>query len=136
MGITLNRQLAIRWPDVESSYWSNVDPTRKVALGLCALPTLGQRSECGPSTLGPRGPAGETQLTMIDDGLTLNVDLVALLFFRESGPVLPRNPVFCDFSGGGVEPTPASHSGSAHVVYTLRCFLVFKITTFAHYECV
>ena len=29
-----------------------------------------------------------------DDGPTLNADLVALWFLRESGPVLPRNPIF------------------------------------------
>ena len=37
-----------------------------------------------------------------DDGQTLNASLVALCdFFRGSGPVLLRNPVFFNFSGGG-----------------------------------
>ena len=48
--------MTIRWPDVEPSCWSHVDPTSKVALGRRGLPTLGQRSECGPSTLGLHGP--------------------------------------------------------------------------------
>ena len=43
-----------------------------------------------------------------DDGPTLNAGFVALWFFRGSGPVLLRNPIFCDFSGGwgggGVDP--------------------------------
>ena len=36
-----------------------------------------------------------------DDGPTLNAGVVALGFFRGSDPVLLRNPLFCDFSGGG-----------------------------------
>ena len=36
-----------------------------------------------------------------DDSPTLNFGLVAFLFFMRSGPVLLRNPIFCDFSGGG-----------------------------------
>ena len=48
-----------------------------------------------------------------DDGLTLNSGLVALRFFRGSGPVLLGNPIFCDLSGVGSEP-PAPPSGSAH----------------------
>ena len=41
-----------------------------------------------------------------DDGLTLNFGLVALRFFRGSGSVLLRNPIFCDlfFGGGGSDP--------------------------------
>ena len=34
-----------------------------------------------------------------DEGPTLNVGLVALLILRGSGPVLLRNPIFCDFRG-------------------------------------
>ena len=45
------------------------------------------------------------------DGPTLNTGLKALWFFRRSGPVLLRNPIFCDFSGG---PDPLPPSGSAH----------------------
>ena len=39
-----------------------------------------------------------------DVGPTLNVGLVALWFFRGSGPVLLRNPIFLWFSGGGGGP--------------------------------
>ena len=38
------------------------------------------------------------------NGPTLNAGLVALWFFRGSEPVMPRNPIICDFSGGGVGP--------------------------------
>ena len=42
-----------------------------------------------------------------DGGPTLNPGLVALWFYRGSGPVLLRNPIFCDFSwGGGSGPLP------------------------------
>ena len=37
-----------------------------------------------------------------NDSLTLNSGLVALRFFRESGPVLPRKLFSCDLSGGFV----------------------------------
>ena len=36
-----------------------------------------------------------------DDGPILNAGLVALRFFRGSGPLLLINHDFCDFSGGG-----------------------------------
>ena len=48
-----------------------------------------------------------------DDGTTLNAGLVALRFFRGSGPLLLENPIFCGFSGC---PDPLSPSGSAHVM--------------------
>ena len=47
-----------------------------------------------------------------DDGPTLNAGLVALWFYRGSGPVLLRNPIFIFFQGG---PDPLSPFGSAHV---------------------
>ena len=40
-----------------------------------------------------------------NDGTILNAGLVALLFFRGSGPVLLRYPIFCDLSGN---PDPLS----------------------------
>ena len=40
-----------------------------------------------------------------DDGPTLNAGLTALWFFRGPGPILLRNPIFCDFSGEGSGPT-------------------------------
>ena len=49
-----------------------------------------------------------------DDGLTLNSGLVALRFFRGSGPVLLRKPIFLPLGGGGGSPNPLSSSGSAH----------------------
>ena len=56
VGMTWNRHLTARWPDVEPSYLFHVDHTSKVALVRCGLPTLGPRSECATSTLCPRGP--------------------------------------------------------------------------------
>ena len=41
-----------------------------------------------------------------DDDPTLNAGLVALRFFRGSGPLLLENPIFCDFSGGARPPCP------------------------------
>ena len=49
-----------------------------------------------------------------DDGPTLNAGLVALCFLWGSGPVLLRNPIFCDFSGGKGSGPPVLLSGSAH----------------------
>ena len=43
-----------------------------------------------------------------DDGLTLNFGLVALWFFRGSGPVLLRNSIFCNSSGSGLGPPVSS----------------------------
>ena len=43
---------------------------------------------------------------------TMNAGLVALCFFRGSRPVLLRNPIFLDFSGGGGGLAPSS--GSVH----------------------
>ena len=50
-----------------------------------------------------------------DDFPTLNASLVV----RVSGPILLRNPIFCDFSGGGggVSGPPVPPSGFAHVLY-------------------
>ena len=39
-----------------------------------------------------------------NDGSTLNVGLVALWFFKGSGPVLLRNPIFLWFFMGSLEP--------------------------------
>ena len=47
-----------------------------------------------------------------DDRPTLNAGLAALWFFRGSGPVLLRNPIFLWFFFGG-GPDPLSPSGSA-----------------------
>ena len=49
----------------------------------------------------------------MDDGPTLNADLVALCFFRGSRPVLLRNSIlFVIFQRGVLTPCPPS--GSAH----------------------
>ena len=56
MDLTWKRHLTTRWPDEEQSCWYHADPTSKVALGRCGLPTLVPRSECGLPTLCPRGP--------------------------------------------------------------------------------
>ena len=47
-------------------------------------------------------------------GPTLNVGLVALYFFRGSGPVLLGNPIFLRFFRGGGVQTTCPPSGSAH----------------------
>ena len=41
-------------------------------------------------------------------GPTLIAGFLALWFFRGSGPVLIRNQIFCNFSGGGSGPSPSS----------------------------
>ena len=46
-----------------------------------------------------------------DNGPKLNADMVALCFFRGSGPVLLRNPIYvCNFQGGGGVRTPRGYS--------------------------
>ena len=42
-----------------------------------------------------------------EDGPTLTSGLVALGFFRGSGPVLLRSPIYCDLQGGP-DPLPPS----------------------------
>ena len=56
-----------------------------------------------------------------DDGPALNAGLVALRFFRGSGPVLLRYPIFSDLSGGGVRTPCPSSSGSAHELSFRKC---------------
>ena len=48
----------------------------------------------GPSSIHQRNAIYMAFRWRADDGLTLNVGLVALWLFRGSGPVLLRNPVF------------------------------------------
>ena len=58
----------------------------------------------GPSSARQRN---ETFKWRFPGGPALNAGLVAFWFYRGSGPVLLRNPIFCDFSGGGVRtPVP------------------------------
>ena len=64
-------------------------------------------TKSGPTLAGQRNA-----IWRANDGPTLNTGLVALWFYRGSGPVLLRNP-FCDFSGGEFRP-PVLPSGSAH----------------------
>ena len=60
-----------------------------------------------------------------NDDPKLNAGLVAMCFFCGSGPVLLRNPMFCDFSGGGGQThVPPPPSGSEHTCFTSRCFLL------------
>ena len=49
-----------------------------------------------------------------DGGPTLNAGLVAAIF-RGSGPVLLENPIFCDFSEGGVR-TPFTPPLDPHMM--------------------
>ena len=52
---------------------------------------------------------------MMAQHLTFNAGLVALQFFRRSGPVLVRNPIyFLLFRGGGGSGPPVPPAGSAH----------------------
>ena len=61
----------------------------------------------------------------VDGGPTVNAGLVALWFYRGSGPVLLRNPIFlCFFRGRGPVPLPPPPSGSAHVKH-----FMFHITS-------
>ena len=63
-----------------------------------------------------------------DDGQTLNAGLVvALWFFRRSGSVLLRNPIFLWFSrAGGSGPPAPPRSGSAIVVFLVRALICFN----------
>ena len=61
-------------------------------------------------------PASKTQMAFCwqtNDGPTLNAGLVAL-GFSGYGPVLLRDPMFCEVSGGGGPDPP--FSGSEHVL--------------------
>ena len=60
-----------------------------------------------------------------DDGPKLNAGSTPLLFFRRSGSILLRYPIFCDFSRGIRAPC-APPSGSAHV------FLIFFSSNFIY----
>ena len=58
---------------------------------------------------GRKDPAGHHRPAFCwraDDGPTLNSGLVALGFFRDSGPVLLRNPKFLRFFRGVRNPFP------------------------------
>ena len=61
-----------------------------------------------------------------DDGPTLNAGLVALLFFRGSGPVTLRNPIFLGFFRGGGGLDPLSPLWSTH-----ECNIVKDVWSFA-----
>ena len=67
-----------------------------------------------------------------DVGPTLNV----LQFFRGSGPILLRNPIFCNFSGGGgPDPCPTL---DPHMLALARemifCVLHVQLSHFSHNE--
>ena len=57
-----------------------------------------------------------------DDGSTLNAGLVAVWFFRASGPVLLRYPIFVVFFQRGLGP-PVPLSGFVHEVDVFPRFL-------------
>ena len=72
-----------------------------------------------PLKAGQYRPASETPFkwrlaggSMMAQHSILNARLKDLLFFRGSGPVLLRNPIFLSFSRGSGPPVPAS--GSSH----------------------
>ena len=59
------------------------------------------RGDPNTTISGPSSAARETPFAGgPDDGPTLNAGWVALWLYRRPGPVLVRNPIFCDFSGG------------------------------------
>ena len=67
-----------------------------------------------------------------DDGPTLNADLVALILFMGSGPVLLRNPIFLRFSRMSGPPAPPPPplwvcylcSFCHALAYIVRCMVV------------
>ena len=74
----------------------------------------------GPSTARHR-----TFRWQADGGPTLNAGLVALWFYRGSGPVLLRNPIFLYlFRGGGVRtPCPPL---DPHMVWLLFMYSLYN----------
>ena len=71
-------------------------------------------TKSGPSSARQRNAIYMVFRWRADGGPTVNAGLVALWFYRASGPVLLRNPIFCNFSGGGgLVPCPPT-SGSAN----------------------
>ena len=78
-------------------------------------------------------PASETLMAFrwrADDGLTLNAGLVALWFFRGSGPILQRVPIFLYFfRGGGPDslPPPPLDPHMIHNLYSKWNYQTVKI---------
>ena len=68
---------------------------------------------CGPSSGRQRNAISMALRWIGNDGQTLNAGLVALWFFRGSGPVLLGNNICLCFFREGVRP-PVPLSGSAH----------------------
>ena len=104
------------------------------------VPWLHRHSENGafefsnkPSTtiIGP-SPARQRNVSWrANDDPTLNADLVALcFFFKGPGPVLLRNPIFCDFSGGGGGPVPPSGSAHVHIFLNKHFICKYKSVVF------
>ena len=73
----------------------------------------GSKYHYKPAIIGPPAKPRFTGVPMMAQ--TLNAVLVTLWFFRWFGPLLPRNPIFCIFPGGGLDPLSLSPFGSAHV---------------------
>ena len=58
-----------------------------------------------PAIIGPTAKGHLNGVSLADRcGPTLNTGLVALRFFRGSGPVLLRNPIFFEIFQGGGDP--------------------------------
>ena len=68
-------------------------------------------------------------------GPNLNAGLIALWFFRGSGPVLLRNPIFLWFFRGGPDPLspPLPPSGSAHAFYTTLLWIILRTLCKLHH---
>ena len=76
---------------------------------------------------------GQTAKLHLNDGPTLNAGLVALWIFRESGPVLLRNPSFCDFfrgERGGPDPYAPSLDPQMHIQNKSLPLMIFFILFF------
>ena len=52
-----------------------------------------------------------------DNSNTSELWLGSFEIFRGSGPVLQRNPILCDLSGGGGRPTAPSGSADKDLLY-------------------
>ena len=69
-----------------------------------------------------------------DDGRTWDAGLVAMWIFRGSGPVLLRNPILCDFSGGGVQThCPPLPPLWIHHVFAGLCQRYFSLARVSFY---
>ena len=70
----------------------------------------------GPPSARQRNAISMAFRCRADGGPTLNAGLVALWFYWGYGPVLLRNRIFCDFTGGVRTPSPPTPCAFAHII--------------------